>query len=313
MPNTPILFIIFNRPDSTKKVFEAIEQAKPSRLYIAADAPRTGNLNDEANCKPARAITENINWPCEVKRLYQKKNLGCGLAVSEAINWFFSQNEEGIILEDDCLPHPDFFIFASEMLDKFRDNKKIISINGSNLGYHLKDGNSYTFSRFMNMWGWATWKDRAGEIDYKITDWKNQNKPLFWLYKHLRQYLFDLDLNWYKFWGIKFDKVVEDEKFTWDWQWMYHQLKNRQLSVVPATNLVSNIGFDEDATHTIEINNPAANIPTAPMQFPFIHSVHIQPDFVYEEHFVKWVWCYQKRLPSTFYIKQFISTIIKGK
>lgn len=296
MPDTPVLFIIFNRPDTTQKVFDAIRLAQPSRLYIAADAPRKNNQADILKCSKTREIVKDIDWPCEVYTLYREDNLGCGIAVSEAINWFFSHNEEGIILEDDCLPHPDFFIFASKMLYKFRDNKRIISINGSNLGYHVIDSSSYTFSRFMNMWGWATWKNRADEIDYRITDWKNQNKPLFWLYRHLRQGLFDFDLNWFKLWRIKFDKVVEDQNFTWDWQWMYHQLKKRQLSVVPAINLISNIGFDEDATHTIETNNPAANIPVSCMQFPLIHPVHIQPDFVYEEHFVKWVWCYHKRM-----------------
>ena len=140
MINTPVLFIIFNRPDSTKKVFEAIKQAKPSLLYIAADAPRTGNLNDAANCKAARAITENIDWPCEVKRLYQAKNLGCSFGPRAAFDWFFAQEPEGIILEDDCVPDPSFFTFAATMLERYRDNKKIISINGTNLGYKLTVG-----------------------------------------------------------------------------------------------------------------------------------------------------------------------------
>ncbi len=311
MPDAAVLFIIFNRPDTTQKVFEAIRVARPSRLYIAADAPRKNHLSDIEKCRDTRAVVKNIDWPCEVHTLFRDENLGCGLAVSEAIRWFFLQNEEGIILEDDCLPHPDFFPFASSMLDYFRENKKIISINGSNLGYKSTDGNSYTFSRFMNMWGWATWKDRAFEIDYQMTEWKKINRPEFWLYRKLSQGLFDFDLNWFKLWKFKFDKVSMDQNFTWDWQWLYHQFSRKQFSVVPASNLISNIGFNDDATHTVGANNPAANIPTRAMQQPLKHPSSVQPDFLYEEEFVKWVWCYHKRLPVRFYMKQFISQLIK--
>lgn len=312
MPDTAILFIIFNRPDSTKKVFEAIAQAKPSRLYIAADAPRSGNLTDAANCQAARAVTENINWPCDVKRLYQEKNLGCSFGPRAAFNWFFAQEKEGIILEDDCVPHPDFFMFAATMLDKYRDNKKIISINGSNLGYQVKDGNSYTFSRFMNMWGWATWADRAEAIDYSLHQWRDVKHPVWFLYKKMRQHIFDTDINWYKYWQHKFDLTIQSPTVSWwDWQWIWHQTLHGQLSIVPAVNLVSNIGFNANATHTQQADNPAANIISQPMAQPLKHPSSVQPDFKYEEHFVKWVWCYHKRLPTGFYIKQFIAKLIK--
>jgi hypothetical protein len=306
---TAVLFIIFNRPATTQKVFEAIRVAKPSRLYIAADAPREGNTIDEEKCKATRAVTEHIDWPCDVKRLYQENNLGCSVGPRTAFSWFFSQEKEGIILEDDCVPHPDFFLFAATMLEKYRDNKQIISINGSNLGYELKDGNSYSFSRFMNMWGWATWADRAASIDYSLHEWKKIKRPLWFLYINMRQHLFDTDINWYRYWQHKFDLTVTKEKITWwDWQWIFHQLKHQQLSIVPAVNLVSNIGFDADATHTHEAGNPAANIPTTSLRPPFKHPASIQPDFIYEEQFVKWVWCFHKRLPTSFYLKQFIAT-----
>lgn len=312
MPEPAILFIIFNRPDTTQKVFDAIRLAKPSRLYIAADATRASNLSDEENCKAARAVTENIDWPCEIKRLYQENNLGCSFGPRAAFDWFFTQEKEGIILEDDCVPHPDFFLFAKSMLERYRDNKKIISINGSNLGYKLKNGNSYSFSRFMNMWGWATWADRANAIDYSLQHWRKVKHSLRFLYKKMRQRLFDTDINWYKYWKHKFDLTVTQETITWwDWQWIWHQTLHQQLSVVPGVNLVSNIGFVAEATHTHEAGNPAANIPTQPFLQPLKHPSSIQPDFVYEEKFVKWVWCYHKRLPTSFYIKQFISGLFK--
>jgi hypothetical protein len=307
-----VLFLIFNRPDSTRKVFEAIRSAKPSKLYIAADAPRKDKGDEQKNSE-AKKITENVDWPCQVFRFYQTENLGCSLGPRTAFDWFFSQEEEGIILEDDCLPDASFFSFASEMLEKYRSNKKIISINGSNLGYELTNGDSYCYSRYMNMWGWATWADRAKSIDYKMDSWKKVNNPLTYLHKKLKSHFFDLDINWYKYWLHKFDLTVLNENITWwDWQWIWHQIENNQLSVVPSVNLISNIGFEENATHTKEANNPAANIPSKLISFPLIHPRQIQSNHIYEENFVKWVWCYHKRLPFIFYLKRFIKKIIKN-
>jgi hypothetical protein len=307
-----VLLIIFNRPDTTKRVFEAIRFAKPSRLYIAADAPRADNISDIHNCNDARLITEQIDWNCEVKRLYQKQNLGCSFGPRSAFDWFFSHETEGIILEDDCVPHPEFFVFASDMLDRYRNNDRILSISGSNLGYQLTNSDSYTFSRFMNMWGWATWANRANAIDYNLNVWKQVQQPLWFLYNHMRQNFFDTDILWYKYWQHKFDLTVNKEIVTWwDWQWIFHQLTNRSFSIVPAVNLVSNIGFDANATHTHEAENPAANIPIYSISFPLQHPSKLKIDYVYEEQFVKWVWCYHKRLPTIFYIKQFISRLIR--
>lgn len=312
MTSPAVLFVIFNRPSTTLQVFEAIRFAKPSRLYIAADAPRAGNTSDEEKCIATRAVTENIDWPCEVKRLYQEHNLGCSAGPRAAFSWFFAQEKEGIILEDDCVPHPSFFSFATAMLEKYRDNKKIISINGSNLGYELKDGNSYTFSRFMNMWGWATWADRAGSIDYTLTEWKEVKHPLLFLYKKMRQGFFDLDINWYKYWQHKFDLTITREIISWwDWQWIWHQTLHQKLSIVPAMNLVTNIGFDADATHTHEAGNPAANIPTKAIEQPLKHPSSIQPNFIYEEEYVKWVWCYHKRMQFVNFLILKIKSLFK--
>jgi hypothetical protein len=314
MLTPPVLFLIFNRPANTQKVFEAIRQSQPSRLYIAADAPRPGNRIDEEKCRLTREVTEQIDWPCEVKRLYQEQNLGCSFGPRAAFGWFFSQEPEGIILEDDCVPHPNFFSFAQAMLERYRNDQRILSINGSNLGYQLSNGNSYTYSRFMNMWGWATWADRAKAIDYNLNEWKRVKRPLWFLHSRLKQHAFDADLNWYKYWQHKFDLTITQPVVTWwDWQWIFHQIKNKQFSVVPSINLITNIGFDADATHTFEAANPAANIPTKSMPFPLQHPGRIKLDFVYEEQYVKWVWCYHKRLPKLFYLKQFISSYIKAK
>ncbi len=308
-----ILFIIFNRPDTTKRVFEAIRIANPPRLYIAADAPRVGNSNDLQNCKEARATTEQVDWPCEVKRLYQTENLGCSLGPRAAFDWFFSQEAEGIILEDDCLPHPDFFVFASTMLERYRDEKSILSINGSNLGYQLNNGESYTYSRFMNMWGWATWRRSYNQIDYSLNHWRNvKNKDQF-LWKHLRINLFDFDIGWIKYWRFQFDKSITTKNITWwDYQWIYNQLINQQCSVVPSNNLVQNIGFDENGSHTLFADSPAANIPTKSIQTRNMHApLKIEPDFLYEREYVKKIWCTYIKFSRIQTIKYLLKVFLK--
>lgn len=292
MSVSAILFIIFNRPSCTQQVFEQIARFRPSKLFIAADAPRNNNQQDLENCKNARAVTENIDWPCEVKRLYQGKNLGCSFGPRAAFDWFFSHEEEGIILEDDCVPHQDFFSFATCMLDRFRDNKKIISINGSNLGYELIGNKSYSFSRYMNMWGWATWADRAKAIDYSLEDWKQVKNPMQYLHLKLRNHFLDYDTNWYRYWIHKFNLTTTTENMSWwDWQWVWHQIKNDQFSVVPSVNLVKNIGFSEEATHTKISSNPSADIKTNSLNLPLIHPRKIKNNLRYEQERVKKIWC----------------------
>lgn len=308
--DTAVLLIVFNRPGTTAKVFEAIREAAPSRLYIASDAPRFGHPTDVAKNREVKQIVSRVDWPCEVKTQFQEENLGCSLGPRAAFSWFFQHEEEGIILEDDCVPHKSFFYFCAEMLDKYRDNHRIISVNGSNLGYNLNNGDSYTFSRFMNMWGWATWRRSAEAVDYELKDWKHQKQPLLTLYSRLRQNILDTDLHWYRYWKDKFDRTVNGGKVTWwDWQWIYHQTRNQQLSIVPSVNLVSNIGFHDDATHTKAGDNPAASIPAVAMQFPLQHPRSMSVDLNYEEEFVKWVWCYHRRQPASYHIKSYARRI----
>lgn len=291
--STPILYIIFNRPRETVQSFAAIKKQRPAKLYIAADAPRKNIKDDIENCASVKRITANIDWPCELKLLYQEVNLGCSKGPRTAFAWFFLQESEGIILEDDCVPHPDFFSFATCMLERFRDNKKIISINGSNLGYKPTSNKSYSFSRYMNMWGWATWADRARAVDYSLEDWKEVKNPMQYLHLKLRNHFLDYDTNWYRYWIHKFDLTTATENLSWwDWQWVWHQIKNNQYSVVPSVNLVKNIGFNEDATHTKETTNPSASIQEGALQRPFIHPEQIKNDYRYEQKKIKEVWCY---------------------
>jgi len=241
--DTPVLFIIFNRPETTKKVFEAIRKYKPSKLFVAADGPREGKLGEQERCEEARKITEQIDWPCEVKRLYRKKNLGCKLAVSGAITWFFENVEEGIILEDDCLPNPSFFTFCEQMLELYRNDKKVMCISGDNfLPTQMQKGNGYYFSKYIHIWGWATWRRAWKNYDVNIKDWPEVKK------KGIINKYFDSFLE-KTYWQTLFGAVYRGKINTWDYQFVYHVWRNSGFSVAVGVNLVKNVGFTKGATH----------------------------------------------------------------
>ncbi len=311
--NTAVLLIAFNRPETTQLVFDQIRKAAPRKLFIAIDGPRN-NLSDEEKVTQVKQIVENITWECEVKKMYQLKNLGCSQGPRAAIKWFFGIEETGIILEDDCLPNGEFFNYCEILLEKYKGNNKILNVCGSNMGDNRSDASGYFFSRFMNMSGWATWRRSVEEIDYDLAAWKNGSRSIYPLYKALRQDVFDADIDWYNYWKHKFNLTIESKNVTWwDWQWIYHQIFNKQLSIIPNRNLVSNIGFNENATHTKDAGNLLANIPLQTMLFPLHHPSVIKPDFKYEENFVKWVWCDHKRIMFIYKLKQKFIQLIQLK
>jgi hypothetical protein len=232
---TPILFLIFNRPELTQKTFRKIREVRPEKLFIAADGPREDNSKDEQKCVETRNIIKNINWPCEVKTLFREKNMGCKYAVSSAIDWFFENVDEGIILEDDCMPNKSFFKFCEKMLEKYRNKEKIMHISGSTNKINLDMKTNYYFSHIAYIWGWATWK-RAWK-DYN----PNPNLEKIDIYNNKK-------VN--DFWNSLFNKIVNEKIDTWDAQWLYAIMKNRGLCITPTINMVENIGFGEEATHT---------------------------------------------------------------
>ena len=310
MFTVPILMIVFNRPDKTKRVLQALEKIKPARIFVAADGPRLNIADDAENSLAVRKLFDNLAWPCEVHRLFQSQNLGVALNPRKGLTWFFHHVEEGIILEDDCVPGEDFFPYCRELLAYYRTDARVFTINGGNLGYELTNGNSYTFTRFMNMTGWATWRRSFLMIDYDLKGWCKTKQPLFYVYSYLRQHLFDFDINWYKYWRLRFDLSIDAEKTKWwDYHWIYNQLVNKKVSIVPCRNLVTNIGFDDTATSVTDSNNPAANVPVNKMIFPLKHPTSIKVDMKYEENIVKEKWCSYKRLPFIFYIKMYVSKL----
>jgi hypothetical protein len=254
---TSILLTIFNRPSTTKQVFDAIKQYRPTKLFIAADGPRTDKAGEKEKCEVARKITENIDWPCKVKRLYRNKNLGCKIAVSGAITWFFKNVEEGIILEDDCLPNSSFFVFCEQMLKLYKDDNKVMCISGDNfLPGKMQRESSYYFSKYIHIWGWATWRRAWKNYDVNMKDWPKIMK------KGTINKYFD-NIFEKKYWQTLFDAVYRNKIDTWDYQFVYHVWKNGGVSIVPGRNLVANIGFGKDAVHLKSEKSPLSGMSTS--------------------------------------------------
>jgi len=266
--DTPVLLLIFNRPDVTERVFAEIRKLKPKRLFIAADGPRAHKPNDPDLCLQTRNMVKDVDWDCEVKQLYRNDNLGCKLAVSSAITWFFSQVEYGIILEDDILPHPSFFPYMQEVLKRYKDDDRVMMVSGYNTQHGQKRSDaSYYFSHYPHIWGWGTWKRAWDKYDVKIdrlAEFKRQNQIAN---------LFD-DPVVQEFWMDKFQMVHDNKYDTWDFQWVYTVFSEAGLCVQPNVNLVSNIGFDMNATHTTFSGAEEANLQT----YDIGEIVH--PDFI---------------------------------
>src|SRR6478609_2139677 len=184
---TAVLLVIFNRPETTRLVFEAIRKAKPTRLYIAADGPREHVASDHKKCEEARQIVTQVDWDCQVHILFNQKNLNCGVGPSSAFTWFFEHEEEGIILEDDCLPSQSFFWFCQELLERYRDDTRVMHIGGNNFlnGWRNDSDYSYYFSRSGYVWGWATWRRAWNQFDFKIKHYSKARQHGFFRYYFL--------------------------------------------------------------------------------------------------------------------------------
>lgn len=233
---SPILFIVFNRPDETKRVFDSIRRAKPKKLYISADGPRDGTADNDL-CTLVREILANVDWECEVERNYSEVNLGCRAAVSKAITWFFDNEDEGIILEDDCLPSDSFFRYCDQSLKRFRNDQQVVCISGSRLVPEKEGAHSdVAFVRTVNIWGWATWKRVWLNYDLEMKDWPDRRNS-DWLGN-----LFPNDPDSARYWKVAFDQAASGRINSWDYQWVYTCWLNRGLTVVPRTNLITNIG-----------------------------------------------------------------------
>ncbi len=270
MFDVPILFLIFNRPQVSLKVFQKIRKIRPQKLYLASDGPRSDQEREkEIVCNLRENLLELVDWKCELKTLFRNENLGCGRAVSGAIDWFFSEEERGIILEDDCLPSDSFFPYCAELLQKYENDLRVWSIGGFSPLAIKANAFSYNFSRYSHIWGWATWASRWKQYDFDIEIFKKEGKKLF------RDYEFFHSVRSNKKREKILKKMLEMKIDTWDYQWNYIIRINNGLSIRPSINLVQNIGFGDCATHTKNLDNSIVNNKACEISFPLEH-----PDFI---------------------------------
>lgn len=285
--NIPILFIVFNRPELTRQVFGEIKKIKPAKLFIAADGPRTAISDDIKKCRETREIIKEVDWPCDLKTLFQEKNLGCKIGEATAIDWFFSNVPEGIILEDDTLPNSSFFHFCGELLGRYRDDEKIMAICGTNLAGSWDTPYSYIFSKYFHSWGWAGWRRAWTKYDVNMKSWADPKN----------QEIIKRNINNKAHWKVKkwlFDRTFRGKRDTWDYQWEYALLLDGGVSIFPKNNQIQNIGFGKDATHTS--GEVEFSLPTSPLVFPLKHSPVETPRDLYYD------FCFNKMYqPKTFF------------
>jgi len=277
---TPILFLVFNRFDTAKQVFDEIKRQKPKYLYVAADGPRRDRIGEAEKCQKVRSLVDQIDWDCELKTLFRDENLGCAKAISSAITWFFQQVDQGIILEDDCVPHPDFFPYCEDMLNHYRDNETIKIISGDNFQDGQQRGNaSYYFSAYPNIWGWASWRRTWEGYNLYL-----ENYSLFELKDALSFYF--TSWNERQVWIDKFLTMKKQGVNTWDYQLVFKIWREKGLCINPNVNLISNVGAGEDATHTNDSSFSILNQSVSSI-LPVKHALYVERDLAADMYFYK--------------------------
>lgn len=298
---TPVALLIFNRPMETMQVFEEIRRARPTALFIIADGPRPGHPDDRQKCDAARAVVETIDWPCDVRRNYAETNLGCGRRPATGITWVFDQVEEAIILEDDCVPHQTFFRYCQELLERYRHDERIMAISGDNFQFgRSRTRCSYYFSMFPHCTGWASWRRAWRHFDYEM-----KLLPDVITGQYLRGILPN-DASVFS-WTEKFIEVYRTkDPHIWDYQWTFACWTQGGLAVLPDVNLIRNIGYGPEASHTFDHTCKTANLPVEAMKFPLVHPRHVMAHyeadlFTHKNNF---------RQPFTCKIRQMIRRIV---
>ncbi|MBN2485920.1 MAG: nucleotide-diphospho-sugar transferase [Bacteroidales bacterium] len=305
---TPVLFIVFNRLHTVQQVFNSIKTYKPQQFFIAADGPRKEKVGEKEKCEAVRSwLLNNIDWDCEVKTLFQSENIGCGRGPSTAITWFFEHANEGIIIEDDVVPHIDFFEYAAILLNKYRHNKNIMAINSSNFQPQKRGNGSYYFSMQNGpLCAWASWKRAWEKFDYSLNSYpeKQIKKSMQWYKATKRE----------QKWWLNIYRQVKSGYYgnsSWDYQFIFSIWAARAKSIVPNSNLSSNIGFGPDATHTTNPNAVTANRQLQgilPLEFSDNEEICRDADLYYHDfYYDKFV----EYTPATKKIKRFIKKLIK--
>jgi len=296
-----VALIVFNRPDTTKQVFERVRLVKPRVLYIIADGPRKGNEGDVVKCAEVKKIVSNIDWECKVFTDYSEVNLGCGRRLATGITWAFNHVDEAIVIEDDCMPDVSFFRYCDEMLERYRNDTRIMLVSGTNPLLKWSRGEySYHFSKFGGIWGWASWARAWRHFDFDISQWSNPvTKQVLKFQLERVQYL-DRSTVW--------DNLVGNSAnaTTWDYQWGFARLIQSGLAIVPSGNLIANIGHGAGSTHTHNPSSPLANLPTTRVNFPLIHPDCVIADNEYDTLFYQKITAPYWRLCLSAYKRQIL-------
>lgn len=277
---TPVVLFIFNRPQLTERVLRSIAAVRPSHLLVVADGPRAGREGESERCRQARAAIDDVDWPCRIETLYSETNLGCKHRIASGLDWVFSKVDEAIVLEDDCLPDPGFFRFCQELLERYRHDERIHIVRGTNfLRGRRVTPSSYYFSRFYNIWGWATWARAWKHYDVGMRQWPAL-RDSGWLERQLPESAMASLVRHF------FDETHAGRLDTWDYQLLLAGWLRDAVAIVPAANLVTNIGHGEGATHTRNQGSHLAGIASEPLSFPLRHPEDVKVSAMADE--IEW-------------------------
>ncbi len=288
--NTPVVFLIYNRPELTRRAFESIRAVRPKTLFVVADGPKPGDDRDAELCAATRAIANAVDWPCDLRADAADANLGCAERVASGITRVLEQVPEAIIIEDDCVADQSFFSFAAGMLSRYAADDRVFSITGDNFQFGREvTKDSYYFSRYPYCWGWATWARAWAHYDRGMKAWGDLRRS-DWPER------FFGDRRAANYWRTIFDRTYDGRVSTWDYAWFLTSFVNEALTIVPRVNLVSNIGFSPGATHTTKRGSALANIPTAPLTLPLRHPAAVARNEPADRHMQRRVFEHQRLL-----------------
>lgn len=281
---TPILVIIFNRPHLVQELFNGIKKQKPKELFVFCDGARKDKIGEKELLNKSKSIfNTQVDWECKLTTNYLEENKGAGRAISSAIKWFFENVEDGIILEEDCFPHQDFFPYCEELLERYRDNKQVMFIGGNNFQHNKTSPFSYYFSSYSHIWGWAAWKRTVEGYSFEIENISNREFK-----KILKKYFSD---SWREreYWNDRFKLIKKNKINSWDYQLSFNIWRQKGLSIIPSVNLVKNNGFDKDAIHCKKTNDTLANLSLNNIM-PLIHPNNIERDIKADKYFYNYYW-----------------------
>ena len=279
----PVVYCTFNRLDCTKQSFERIKNNKPQKLYLVSDGPRSHVEGEKEKVEEVRNyIMENIDWDCEVHTNFAEENMGCGKRMSSGITWAFDHEKWAIIIEDDCLVNTSFFRFCQELLIRYENNDQIGVISGYRTIVGEETTYSYFFSGFAEIWGWATWKRVWEKYDFDMKQWKNRK-----ITKHMKEMMNKTAQESYR---CLFDWVYNHQLDTWDYQLQYQVFMNEWLAVKPRQSMVQNVGFGDDATHTMDLPEEIVTDRSWEMEFPLKHPDKIERNTEYDKKYVAVQW-----------------------